>query len=117
MEDGKHRLGCCPDSPSGANPRGWDFRERQASVACPGAAQVLWRVLSPIPKPLAPKPSEREKIFVENSLARFLSMPWEARPRIQNPNNASLADFTTFRYGTGTSKHTICDYEPVDRFQ
>jgi hypothetical protein len=30
MEDGKHRLGCCPDSPSGANPRGWDFRERQS---------------------------------------------------------------------------------------
>jgi hypothetical protein len=29
MEDGKHRLGFCPDSPSGANPRGWDFRERQ----------------------------------------------------------------------------------------
>ena len=28
MENGKHRKGCCPDSPSGANPRGWDFRER-----------------------------------------------------------------------------------------
>jgi hypothetical protein len=22
-------LDICPDSPSGANPRGWDFRERQ----------------------------------------------------------------------------------------
>jgi hypothetical protein len=29
LEDRKLRLGCCPDSPSGANPCGWDFRDRQ----------------------------------------------------------------------------------------
>jgi hypothetical protein len=33
VEDGKHRIGCCPDSHSTANPRGRNFRERQVPLS------------------------------------------------------------------------------------